>query len=68
MTKDNANAIGFWLKTPGGEDGCGEAEAYASELPPDQAYQILLLADVPQGKSKPVGRFAEFTLTPALPH
>jgi hypothetical protein len=45
MTKDNADVIGFWLKTPGGggeNEPCGEAEVYASELTPGQEYQVLL--------------------------
>jgi hypothetical protein len=66
MTKDNANVIGNWLKTPGGKSGqpCGEAEAYASELTPGQDYQVLLFRN---GATTPVGRTAAFTLTPALP-
>jgi hypothetical protein len=70
LTKDNANLIGFWLKTPGGngDQGCGEAEAFASELAPGQEYQVLLLQDATQGASTAIGRTAAFTLTPALPH
>jgi hypothetical protein len=70
MTKANANLIGFWLKTPAGRggQGCGEAEAFASELTPGQDYQVLLFHDTPQGDASAVGRTAAFTLTPALPH
>jgi hypothetical protein len=70
MTKNNANLIGFWLKAPGkeGDQGCGEAEAFVSELTPGQEYQVLLLHEAPQGASTAVGRTAVFTLTPALPH
>jgi len=69
MTKDNANVIGFWLKTPGGTQGqpCGEAIAFASELTPGQDYQILLFRDAANGSSNAVGRSAAFNLTPALP-
>lgn len=69
MTKDNANVIGFWLKTPGGTQGqpCGEAIAFASELTPGQDYQILLFRDAANGASNAVGRTAAFNLTPALP-
>jgi hypothetical protein len=69
MTKDNANLIGFWLKTPGGENGspCGEAEAYASELTPGTNYQVLLFRDAADGSTTSVGRTVAFTLTPALP-
>jgi hypothetical protein len=69
MTKDNANVIGFWLKTPGDAraEPCGEAMAYASELTPGTDYQILLFRDAADGTSAAVGPSAAFTLTPALP-
>ena len=70
MTQDNANVIGFWLKTPGGggePDPCGEAEAYASELTPGTAYQVLLFVKDADGTAKAVGASAAFTVTPALP-
>ena len=70
MTQDNANAIGFWLKTPGGggeQPPCGEAEAYASELTPGQNYQLLLFENDANGTSLAIGSSAAFTLTPALP-
>ena len=70
MTKDNANVIGFWLKTPGGggeNQPCGQAEAYASELTPGQTYEVLLFQNAATGASTAVGRSAAFTLTPALP-
>ena len=70
MTKDNANLIGFWLKTPGGQPGaaCGEGEAFASELTPGQQYQVLLFHDPQKGAPTAIGRTAAFTVTPALPH
>jgi hypothetical protein len=70
MTRDNANLIGFWLKTPGrgGEDQpCGEAEAYASELNAGRDYQVLLFEDAPDGAVRAIGGSAAFTVTPALP-
>jgi hypothetical protein len=69
MTKDNANVLGFWLKTPGGLQGepCAEAMAFASELPPDQGYQVLLFRDNADGRPAPVGRTAAFAVTPSLP-
>jgi hypothetical protein len=69
MTKDNANVLGFWLKTPGGENGqaCGEAMAFAAELATAQDYQVFLLRDDANGASTAVGRSAAFNLTPALP-
>jgi hypothetical protein len=70
MTQDNANVIGFWLKTPGGggeRQPCGEAEAYASELTPGQEYQVLLFKNTANGAATAIGRSAAFTLTPALP-
>jgi hypothetical protein len=69
MTKENANVIGFWLKTPGAGNGqaCGEAMAFASELPPGQNYQVFLFRDDANGTSTAVGRSATFTITPALP-
>jgi Phosphoesterase family len=70
MTQDNADMIGFWLKTPGGggeNEPCGEAEAYASELTPGQDYQVLLFQNAANGTATAVGRTAAFTLIPALP-
>jgi hypothetical protein len=70
MTKDNADVIGFWLKTPsgGGEnEPCGEAEAYASELTSGQEYQVLLFKNAANGTATAVGRTTAFTLIPALP-
>ena len=52
----------------GGEpDPCGEAEAYASELTPGTAYQVLLFVKDADGTAKAVGASAAFTVTPALP-
>ena len=69
MTQDNANIIGFWLKTPGTNQTqpCGEAEAYASELTPGTSYQVLLFQNATNGTSTAVGRTAAFTVTPPLP-
>jgi hypothetical protein len=69
MTKDNANVIGFWLKTPGEaqHEPCGEAMAFASELTPGTDYQVLLFRNAANGTSAAVGPTAAFTLTPALP-
>jgi Phosphoesterase family len=70
MTQDNANVIGFWLKTPGGggeRQPCGEAEAYASELTPGQDYEVLLFENAADGTATAIGSAAAFTLTPALP-
>jgi hypothetical protein len=41
MTKDNANLLSFWLRTPG-EQGqtCNETMAFSAELTPGQDYQI----------------------------
>jgi hypothetical protein len=68
MTKENADVIGFWLKTPGqeGDQACGEAMAFASELLPETEYQIRLFRDGVNG-SRAVGRKAAFILTPTLP-
>jgi hypothetical protein len=69
LTQDNANVIGFWLKTPGGggaEPPCGEAEAYASELSPGQPYEVLLLRSNADGTSTPIGRAAGLHVIPAL--
>jgi hypothetical protein len=71
LTQDNANVIGYWLKTPGGggaEPPCGEAEAYVSELSPGQPYEVLLLRTSPDGASTPVGRTAGLHVIPALPN
>jgi hypothetical protein len=70
LTKDNANVIGYWLKTPGGggaEPPCGEAEAYVSELSPGQPYEVLLLQSNADGTSTPVGSTAGLHVIPALP-
>lgn len=69
LTRDNANLIGYWLKTPGNSptDFCGEASAYTSELTPSATYEILLMQDEASGSSVPVGVHAEFELTPTLP-
>jgi hypothetical protein len=69
MTRDNANAIGFWLKTPGGAAGepCGEATAFASELAPGVDYRVILFWDLANGISTAVGRSDAFSVTPALP-
>ena len=71
LTQDNANLIGYWLKTPGGggaDPPCGEAEAYASELSPGQPYEVLLLQSNADGTSTPVGRTAGLYVIPALPN
>ena len=69
MTKDNANVLGFWLKTPGNGKGqaCGETMAFAAELAVGQNYLVALFQDDSNGASVPVGRTATFTMTPALP-
>ena len=70
LTQDNANVIGYWLKTPGGggaDPPCGEAEAYVSELSPGQPYEVLLLQSNADGTSTPVGRTAGLYVIPALP-
>lgn len=71
MTKDNANLIGYWLKTPGGggdpDPLCGDAEAYTSELTPGTDYQAFLFRNGMNGGSVAVGRGAALTLIPALP-
>jgi hypothetical protein len=69
MTRDNADVLGFWLRTPGTAANavCGEAMAFAAELTPGQDYQMLLFELAADGTSSPVGRTAAFTLTPALP-
>jgi hypothetical protein len=69
MTKDNANALGFWLKTPGNAKGqaCGETMAFAAELPVGKNYGVYLFRDDANGSSEAVGRTATFTMTPALP-
>jgi hypothetical protein len=69
LTKDNANALGFWLKTPGSAKGqaCGETMAFAAELPLGQNYRVTLFRDDANGSSETVGRTATFTMTPALP-
>jgi hypothetical protein len=69
MTKDNANVIGFWLKTPGNANGqaCGEAMAFAAELAVVQNYRVFLFRDDVNGTSTAVGRSATFMVTPALP-
>jgi hypothetical protein len=69
MTKDNANVLGFWLKTPGYANGqaCGEAMLFASELPPEQNYRVFLFQDDANGVSSALGRNTGFTVTHALP-
>jgi hypothetical protein len=69
MTKDNANVIGFWLKTPGNANGqaCGEAMAFAAELAVVQNYRVFLFRDDVNGSSTTVGHSATFTVTRALP-
>jgi hypothetical protein len=69
MTRDNANSIGFWLKTPGGTHGdpCGETSAFASELASGVDYRVLMFRDYANGVSTAVGRSAAFSVTPALP-
>ncbi len=69
MTKDNANVLGFWLKTPGTAPGksCGETMAFTAELPVGQNYRVNLFRDDANGASVTVGRNATFTMTPALP-
>ncbi len=68
MTKDNANLIGNWLRTPG-DDGaaCGEAEAYTSELSPGTDYQVFLLRAIGGGQATVVGANAAFSFTPTQP-
>jgi len=70
-TKANANRIGYWLKTPGAgleaEPGCGEAEAYASEMRPGLAYRAQLFVEQADGTSLAVGWAAPFTVLPSLP-
>jgi len=68
LTKDNANLIGNWLRTPG-DDGsvCGEAEAYTSELTPGTDYQVFLLRATGGGQATVVGAHAAFTFTPTQP-
>lgn len=71
MTRNAADEIGYWLKTPGsagGKPGCGEAEAYSSELTPDQDYQVVLFSSDGGPADRPVGRTTDFRLTPSLPH
>ena len=69
LTQANALLIGFWLATPGATSAnpCGQAEGYASELTPNQSYEILLLENKPDGSTAIVGSSASFVLTPALP-
>ena len=69
LTRDNANVIGFWLKTPGAVNSqpCGEAMAFAAELATGQDYQVFLFRDDANGVSTTVGRTAGFSLTAALP-
>jgi hypothetical protein len=69
MTKDNANALGFWLKTPGNAKGqaCGETMAFAAELPVGQNYRVTLFREDANGSSVAAGRNAMFTMTPAVP-
>jgi hypothetical protein len=69
LTKENANALGFWLKTPGNAkgQGCGETMAFAAELPLGQNYRVSLFRDDANGSSEAVGQTATFTMTPALP-
>ncbi len=70
LTRDNANMMGYWLKTPGSEAGgqCGDAMAYGAELAPPATYDVLLMQDASDGTSQPVGRPAHFTLGAVLPH
>jgi hypothetical protein len=69
FTKDNANLIGYWLKTPGSDSKspCGQALAYSSELAPNAQYEVLLFEDAADGSSHAVGHGDRFTLDPALP-
>jgi hypothetical protein len=69
LTKDNANAIGYWLKAPGSSPAspCGEASAFTSELPPSAVYDVLLMRDQTDGTSRPLGAQARFELLPTLP-
>jgi hypothetical protein len=69
MTKDTAETIGFWLKTPGGQESstCGAAQAFASELAPDEQYEVRLFHDTPSGGTRVIGRGDAFRVTPALP-
>jgi hypothetical protein len=69
LTRDNANAIGYWLKTPGSSPAspCGDAWAFTSELTPSAAYEVLLMRDDSSGASHPVGPQARFELLPTLP-
>ncbi len=69
LTRNNANLIGNWLKTPGSAPTavCGDASAFTSELTPSAAYEILLMQDEASGSSISVGSQAQFQLTPTLP-
>jgi hypothetical protein len=69
MTQEQANVIGYALRTPGSPPGsaCGETLAYAAELKPGQEYEILLLGAVAGSPPQAIGQRARFTLTPALP-
>jgi len=68
-TQDNANLIGFVVRTPGAGAGqaCGEAMAFASELTPAVDYDLLLLQTAADGSGVAIGRGARFVLTHALP-
>jgi len=69
MTKDNANLVGNWLKTPGASQSppCGEALAYPAELAPGLDYHVYLFQDVGNGAAKVIGASAAFALTHTLP-
>jgi hypothetical protein len=69
LTRDNANAIGYWLKTPGSSptSPCGDASAFTSELAPSADYEVLLMRDRSDGTSHSVGHVGRFTLLPTLP-
>jgi Phosphoesterase family len=69
-TKDNALAIGYWLKTPGDGAGwtCGEAMAATSEMTPGTVFRVQLLRDEGIGTQTAIGRSATLTITPSLPH
>ena len=69
MTKDNANALGNWLKTPGASQSpfCGEALAYPAELTPGLDYHVDLFQDAGNGATHVIGASAAFALTHTLP-
>ncbi len=69
MTKDNANLLSIWLKTPGYAAGqsCGEAPAFTSELPANTSYKILMFVNDKKGNPKQVGSTATINIIPSLP-